>query len=81
MRQNLPEIPVQDFIVIEFEEYVIPDVVTVYETFNPGSVVNIWAFVKHTEEWMILWSGPPTRTERHSRRFSPPITRINLPTK
>jgi hypothetical protein len=37
MRQNLPEVPVQDFIVVEFEEYVIPHAVTVYETYNPAS--------------------------------------------
>lgn len=81
MPQNLPETPVQDFIVIEFEEYVIPSAITIYETFNPGSVVQIWAYVKHTEDWVSLWSGPPARTERHSRRFSPPIKKIKFPTK
>lgn len=80
MSQNLPEVPVQDFIIVEFEEYVIPSQVTIYETYNPGSVICIWAYVKHSEEWMCLWSGPPT-TERHSRRFSPPIKRIEFPTK
>lgn len=81
MSQNVPEVAVQDFIVVEFEEYVIPHAITIYETYNPGSVINIWAYVKHTEEWMCLWSGPPSRTERHSRRFSPPIKRIKFPTK
>lgn len=81
MRQNLDEVPVQDFIVIEFEEYVIPHAVTIYETYNPGSVIGIWAYVKHTEEWMSLWDGCPSRTERHSRRFSPPIKMIDFPTK
>lgn len=51
------------------------------QTYNPGSVINIWAYVKHTEEWILLWEGPPSRTERHSRRFSPPIKKIAYPTK
>jgi hypothetical protein len=69
---------------LQFEEAVYPFRVNVYETYNPGSVVRIWAGVKHQEQvwlWRLLWEGEPQRVGHTPRVFSPVIQTISVPTE
>lgn len=68
-------------LVVQFEEFVYPDHVTIFETFNPGAVVKIWAFTS-TENWICLWEEtPPMEQIRDPREFTPTLKSINLPTR
>nr|CAD7425229.1 unnamed protein product [Timema monikensis] len=69
----------QDFIDLEFEQAVYPFRVCVYETYNPGSVVRIWA-EDSKEHWELLWEGEPQCVGHTSRIFSPDIKPTNFPT-
>lgn len=81
-RQNVPENPAQDFIIVKFDEYLIPneDGVKIYETFNPGAVIRIWALTVE-KDWILLWSGAPQICEKKARIFSPPIKKLSVGTK
>ncbi|XP_034098475.1 F-box/LRR-repeat protein 4 [Drosophila albomicans] len=88
--QNLPTLPTHDFIVVYFEKFVVPTEVAIFETFNPGGVVRIWAY-NITKHWTCLWEAkssdmiqPRTRSNyalRDSRRFAPPLKKTNVITK
>lgn len=66
---------------VQFEEFVFPDHVTIFETFNPGAVVKIWAFTS-TEEWICLWDEQSCRDQlRDPREFTPTLRCCNLPTR
>lgn len=83
--QNLPKVPAEDFIVLYFEDYVIPEEIAIFETLNPGAVIRIWAYTI-TKTWICLWEDTEFYTRspytlQRSRRFSPPLKRIKLPTK
>ncbi|XP_036320020.1 F-box/LRR-repeat protein 4-like, partial [Rhagoletis pomonella] len=83
--QNFSKIPAQDFIVLYFEEYVLPEDIVVYETFNPGALIRIWAYTI-TKSWFCLWETdelykPQPHSINKARRFSPPLKKINLPTR
>ncbi|KAL6260580.1 hypothetical protein P5V15_008101 [Pogonomyrmex californicus] len=71
MPQNNPNVVGQDYIDIEYHEAVYPIRVSIYETFNPGSVIRIWA--QGSDQWFQLWSGPPQIVRPVSRIFSPPL--------
>ncbi|XP_071553468.1 F-box/LRR-repeat protein 4-like [Temnothorax nylanderi] len=73
-----------NYIDIEFHEAVYPIRVSIYEIYNPGSVIQIWARDRNNE-WIKLWTKscwgykykPPT-----SRLFSPPLSHpCNFKTK
>jgi F-box/leucine-rich repeat protein 4 len=68
------------FLDLLFEEAVYPFRVSVYETYNPGSVVRIWA-VDHQNRWRLLWEGEPQLVGHTPRVFSPVIQTIDSPTK
>ncbi|PSN29548.1 F-box/LRR-repeat protein 4, partial [Blattella germanica] len=70
MPQSLGKIKSQDFIDLQFEEDVYPFRVSVYETYNPGSVVRIWASTTD-RGWQLLWEGEPQRVGHTPRVFSP----------
>lgn len=80
MPQSLGKIISQDFIDLLFEEAVYPFRVSVYETYNPGSVVRICA-ADHQNHWRLLWEGEPQNVDHTPRIFSPVIETINSPTK
>nr|CAD7571752.1 unnamed protein product [Timema californicum] len=80
MPQSCRGIISQDFIDLEFEQAVYPFRVCVYETYNPGSVVRIWA-EDSKEHWELLWEGEPQCVGHTSRIFSPDIKSTNFPTK
>lgn len=80
MPESEPEMKVHDFIVVQFEEYVFPQGIHIYETYNPGAVVKIWAYCLD-RDWYLLWEGYPHRTETRAREFKPPINTLTSPTK
>lgn len=68
---------------ISFEESVYPFRISVYETYNPGAVVRIWAKndLGCKKKWELLWEGEPTKVEHIPRIFSPVIRIINFKTR
>lgn len=79
---NFHDIPIHDFIVVEFEEFVIPQAIAIYETLNPGAIVKIWAFFSTIGIWKCLWSSfPDPYVEKRPRKFCPPLRKVSLPTK
>lgn len=51
----------QDYLELQYEHHVYPAIVTVFETYNPGSVVRILAFDRLKSRWKELWVGKPTK--------------------
>ena len=46
--------------------------VYVYETLNPGSIIQIWAG-NCNGRWKCLWNGKPNKVGHQPRQFGPPI--------
>ncbi|XP_075978453.1 F box and leucine-rich-repeat gene 4 isoform X2 [Anticarsia gemmatalis] len=78
MPQNANAITSQDF-VVSFEKVVYPLEVSVFETYNPGALVRIWA--RGPSTWILLWEGEPEYVGDTPRIFSPPIRQLNVPTR
>lgn len=83
--QNISKIPAQDYIVIYFEEYVVPEEIVIFETFNPGALIRIWAYTI-TKSWICLWETeklyiPPLQAVNEARLFSPQLRKGILPTR
>lgn len=51
----------QDYVELQYEHEVRPVALTVFETYNPGSVVRVLAFDRLKNRWRELWIGKPTR--------------------
>lgn len=72
--------------VVYFEEFVVPTEVAIFETFNPGAVVRIWAYGM-TKHWTCLWEAESDtdsdipRPPSDSRRFAPPLNKTTVITK
>ncbi|XP_058445201.1 F-box/LRR-repeat protein 4 [Malaya genurostris] len=64
---NIP--PTDDYILARFEEPVFPESITVFETYNTGAIVRIWAYTQ-AEEWIRLWDCAETAVD-----CFPPIER------
>jgi len=67
--------------VLSFEIPVVPLVISIFETFTPGSVVRISGKVvdlPDTMAWRLLWEGLPQNCNglRHSRLFAPKLNYI-----
>lgn len=54
--------------------------ISIYETYNPGSLVAIWA-KDETGQWYRLWNGPPQIVPHKARIFSPPLQLCSFKTK
>ncbi|XP_020281990.1 F-box/LRR-repeat protein 4 isoform X2 [Pseudomyrmex gracilis] len=80
MPQNNLNVVSHDYIDIEYAEAVYPIRVSIYEIYNPGSVIRIWAQDFH-DQWFQLWSGPPQIVSQKPRIFSPPLKSCNFKTK
>ena len=65
---------------LEYHKEVYPIRVSIYEIYNPGSVVAIWAR-DETGQWQRLWSGPPQIVPHKPRIFSPSLQQCNFKTK
>lgn len=65
---------------LKFEQAVYPYGVSIYETYNPGSVVRIWARIEvgpQDYRWELLWEGESQVVGHTPRIFSPQIRTIN----
>lgn len=82
MPQTLNEHVSQDFIVMQFEDFVYPSQIYIFETYNPGAIVKLWAFTI-AEKWMCLWENDCLDAEiaSDSRVFAPPLKDIKTPTR
>jgi len=65
---------------IEFYDAVYPIRVSIFETYNPGSVIRIWA-QNLKNKWFLLWNGPPQIVPSTTRIFSPPLRPCDFKTK
>jgi len=65
---------------IEFRDAVYPIRVSIFETYNPGSVIRIWA-QNLKNQWFLLWSGSPQIVPSTTRIFSPPLRPCDFKTK
>ncbi|XP_050666689.1 F-box/LRR-repeat protein 4 isoform X5 [Leptidea sinapis] len=79
MPQNAPAIQSQDFVEVSFRTLVFPSEVAIFETYNPGALVRIWAL--GPLEWLLLWEGEPEYAGDKPRIFRPPIREIDYPVR
>ncbi|KAL0113084.1 hypothetical protein PUN28_012359 [Cardiocondyla obscurior] len=80
MPQNNTDVVSQDYITIEYQEAVYPIRVSIYEVYNPGSVIRIWAR-DSDNRWFLLWNGLPQTVPLMPRIFSPPLQSCDFKTK
>ena len=74
-----------NFIDVKFDHAVYPFRIHVYETYNPGGLVSIWAG-DCGGRWRQLWAqeltgGQPGTVSQQPRQFSPPVQATDFPTK
>lgn len=67
---------------IQFEDFVYPSQIYIFETYNPGAIVKVWAFTI-TGKWICLWENDEINASisTDSQVFSPIIKDIKIPTK
>ncbi|XP_074113577.1 F box and leucine-rich-repeat gene 4 [Cotesia typhae] len=80
MPANNEPIDSHDYIDIEYHKEVYPIRVSIYETYNPGSVIKICARDPYGQ-WLLLWSGLPQKVSPKPRIFSPPLKLCSFKTK
>ncbi|XP_046627361.1 F-box/LRR-repeat protein 4 isoform X1 [Neodiprion virginianus] len=80
MPQNNDNVVCQDYIDVAYDREVYPIRVSIYETYNPGSVVGIWA-ADSSGKWSRLWRGLPQVVSHKPRIFSPPLQPCSFKTK
>lgn len=89
MPQNSSRITSDDYIDVAFEQSVYPFRVSIYETYNPGTVVRIWAknssvvpiaTTAKTRMWSLLYEGEALKVGHVPRIFSPVIKTIGFKT-
>ncbi|XP_046389546.1 F-box/LRR-repeat protein 4 isoform X2 [Ischnura elegans] len=80
MPQTFGSIDGRDYVDLYFEEPVYPRKVSIFETYNPGSVVRIWA-LSTIGSWHTLWEGEPQLIGHTPRKFSPVEKAFNFMSK
>ena len=81
-----------NFIDTKFEHAVYPFRIHVYETYNPGGLVGVWAgdcrgswrrfySCKDKKHLLRLWGGQGEGQPNQPRQFSPPIQPTDFPTR
>ncbi|XP_071582660.1 F-box/LRR-repeat protein 4-like [Temnothorax nylanderi] len=65
---------------IEFHKALYPIRVSIYEVYNPGNIIKIWAQDSSNDRWILLWDGLPQIVPPISRLFSPPLQLCNFKT-
>ena len=65
---------------LTYEHAVVPNVVNIYENYNPGAVISIEAFDAANNEWVILWEGDAQAVEERMRVFSPTLETVDFAT-
>lgn len=68
---------------VKFEQSVYPFRISIYETYNPGTVVRIWAKndSSKTKMWWLLYEGEPCNVGHVPNIFSPVISTICFKTR
>lgn len=87
MPQTVPPHASQDFITLEFEEFVWPTRLSVFESYNPGAVCEIWAL--HLSGWQRLWHqqhqphalAAVAPELQRACVFQPPLAAMQSPTR
>ncbi|KAG5666354.1 hypothetical protein PVAND_014388 [Polypedilum vanderplanki] len=75
------KITFHDFVVIQFENFVVPREITIFETYNPGAVVKILAYMWNDKRWEVLYEEQPMLVEKKSRAFCPKLKKVNAMTR
>ncbi|KAL9967950.1 hypothetical protein ACROYT_G026265 [Oculina patagonica] len=77
----------EDFVDLQFADFVYPTKIEIVETYNPGAVVRILALESGSTNsnfkkprWTTLWSGAPQHCAPRARKFSPPLKAVKHPT-
>ncbi|XP_015183104.1 PREDICTED: F-box/LRR-repeat protein 4 [Polistes dominula] len=81
MIQNNGSVISQDYIDLQYRQDVYPIRISIYETYNPGSVIGIWVQEPYKKQWFQLWSGPPQFVPERARIFSPPLKTCHFKTR
>ncbi|XP_071575596.1 F-box/LRR-repeat protein 4-like [Temnothorax nylanderi] len=71
---------ISNYIDIAFDTCAYPIRISIYEIYNPGNVIKIWA-QKPNGQWDLLWKGSPQIVPQTSRLFSPPLQACNFKTR
>ncbi|XP_018329735.1 F-box/LRR-repeat protein 4 isoform X2 [Agrilus planipennis] len=75
MPQDADPVIAEDYVSVKFEYPVFPDLIIIYETYNPGAVVRLWGRMTGNS-WKLLWEGPPQLCTQTSRKFTVKIKKI-----
>ncbi|XP_060530492.1 F-box/LRR-repeat protein 4 [Cylas formicarius] len=75
--QDFDLLGAEDFVTLEFGSVVIPRDICIYEIYNPGAIIRIWGCIKGEKRWYLLWEGFPQKCMPRSRKFCPPLRKIN----
>ncbi|ERL87168.1 F-box/LRR-repeat protein 4 [Dendroctonus ponderosae] len=75
--QDFDLLNAEDFVTLEFGSAVVPREVFIYEVYNPGAVIRIWGRLSSDTKWHLLWEGFPQKCAATSRKFTPPLRKIN----
>jgi len=76
-----------NFIDVKFEKATYPFRIHIYETYNPGGIVAIWANDSSSGRWSLLWDSShsskahPTPDTEQPRVFSPPLRPTTFSTR
>lgn len=71
-----------DHVVVQYEQFVLPRAIKIYETYNPGTVVRILAYCSTLRQWRILWQiNQLEPVEKKAREFCPQIKHVNVPVR
>lgn len=71
-----------DFVIIKYEQYVLPRAIKIYETYNPGTVFRILAYCTTLRQWKVLWQIQQLEpVEKKAREFCPQIKHVNVPVR
>ncbi|TGZ53513.1 Ribosomal protein S6 kinase delta-1 [Temnothorax longispinosus] len=71
---------ISNYIDIAFDTCAYPVRISIYEIYNPGNVIKIWA-QKPSGQWDLLWKGSPQIVPQTARLFSPPLRKCNFKTR
>lgn len=81
-KKDQPSLSFHDFIVVSFEHFVIPKQIKIYETYNPGAVIRLFAYCELSKNWNLLWESISLApVEKKAREFCPLIRNIIEPTR
>lgn len=67
--------------VVQFEEYVFPSRIGIFETYNPGAIVKLFAYTI-TDKWVCLWKHDgKMETQSDQQMWTVTLKDFKVPTK